>query len=273
MLYNEKNVAMWTAPNYTDFMLCTNRAWAVNAATGGRRYFIPTVGTEREKDTAYFKALCDQLYKQGGLEAMLYDLLHHDFSGIDLRNPPLTEGLVEQRIKSLGKELTIVRSRLLDGGIKDASSGAFYSFNWDAPTDIPRDADFAACEDYLGSKSRKAISTDWGIFLNKTIPAFESPPNKVGTRNNRHRVYRYPSYESMIAWWKKTQGEDICAAAVDDEGRETELEKALRERADMETQLTQKIYELDALKMKVLEKMKESGEDWFPVGQNFYQNL
>jgi Family of unknown function (DUF5906)/Primase C terminal 2 (PriCT-2) len=272
LMYNRKNVAIWSAPNYTSFMLCTNRAWAVGAGTGGRRWFLPKVGSERKGDKAYFKALCDQLYNDGGLEAMLYDLLRHDFSGVDLRNPPVTEGLVEQRIFSLDKQLRIVRARLIDGGITDPRNGGFHAFNWDSPTDVPRKADFAACEDHIGSKTRKALATDWGLYLGKTIPGLESPPNKQGTRNDRDRVYRYPSYKSMLTWWKATQGEEIVAMAVDD-GAETDLEKAQRERADLQTQLTQKIYELDALKTKVLAKMRETGEDWFPVGQNFYQNL
>jgi hypothetical protein len=40
----------------------------------------------------------------GGREAMLWDLMHRDISGVNLRKPPATAALWEQKVRSMSPE-------------------------------------------------------------------------------------------------------------------------------------------------------------------------
>jgi hypothetical protein len=51
----------------------------------------------------------------GGREAMLYDLLNMDLSGVNLRNMPQTEGLFEQKLSSADSVMKFWYSRLFEG--------------------------------------------------------------------------------------------------------------------------------------------------------------
>ena len=75
--------------------LATNNSWAVPATDDERRWFVLNVSPVRKGDKAYFDTLMRQM-KNGGYEAFMYDLLHYNYSGINLRNAPRTVGLQSQ---------------------------------------------------------------------------------------------------------------------------------------------------------------------------------
>jgi hypothetical protein len=81
--------------------MATNNAWAVPLSLQSRRFFMLDVLPIHQGDRAYFNALWHQMDQEGGLAAMLRDLLQDDLSGFDHRTVPTTEGLIEQRKLSL----------------------------------------------------------------------------------------------------------------------------------------------------------------------------
>src|SRR6185436_14779598 len=66
-----------------------------------RRWFVLDVLPTHQGDFNYFNALMSQMEQEGGLQAMLWDLLHEDLAGFNHRDIPKTEGLIDQRKLSL----------------------------------------------------------------------------------------------------------------------------------------------------------------------------
>jgi phage/plasmid-associated DNA primase len=95
-----KNKDLVDVPNYLHMWMAGNPAWVVPASLRARRWFIPKVSEHRIGDREYFRALYREI-DTGGLEAMLFELLHRDISNFDPRAVPLTEPLAVQKLHSL----------------------------------------------------------------------------------------------------------------------------------------------------------------------------
>jgi hypothetical protein len=88
-----------TVKNCSHILMATNEAWAVPASMRDERRFA-VFDVDVVKDRAYF----DELYREqenGGIAAMLRDLLTYDLCGYDVRDIPETRGLVDQKRLSL----------------------------------------------------------------------------------------------------------------------------------------------------------------------------
>ncbi len=97
MMIEKKGYDAYTIKNYTNIIFATNNEWSVPASKDERRYCVLKVNNKVKQDHAYFDKLNKIMLEQGGLEAMLYDLLKYDLNNINLRQVPVTEGLTEQK--------------------------------------------------------------------------------------------------------------------------------------------------------------------------------
>jgi hypothetical protein len=89
-----------TVPNYLHVMLASNEQWIVPAGENERRYFLNAVSEAKMQNKKWFKAIDDQL-KNGGCEAMLFDLMNYRLADWHPREVPKASGLVEQQARSL----------------------------------------------------------------------------------------------------------------------------------------------------------------------------
>jgi hypothetical protein len=87
-------------PNVLHVYMSSNSDWVVPATHDERRYFVLDVLDNRIGDRPYFNALYTQM-QQGGLAAMIYDLLRRDISNFDPRDVPKTAALADQHRRSL----------------------------------------------------------------------------------------------------------------------------------------------------------------------------
>lgn len=105
--------------NYINVIFASNNDYAISAQKGDRRHFVFKVSEHRIGDREYFKALHHEI-NNGGVEAMLYDLLRRDISSIDLRYIDRTEGLLDQIIRGMGSIDKYWLHRLNDGYLLSA---------------------------------------------------------------------------------------------------------------------------------------------------------
>ena len=92
-----KGIDSFPVNNCLKLMIASNEDWVVPATQGERRYHVNDVAPTHAKDSIYFRALINQLYNEGGLEAWLYHLRHYDLDGWHPRdNIPWTAGLADQ---------------------------------------------------------------------------------------------------------------------------------------------------------------------------------
>jgi hypothetical protein len=88
------------APNFLHVMMASNEQWVVPAGLASRRWLVLDVLDKKVGDYAYFAAICQEM-ENGGLAAMLNDLLARDLTLANLRAVPDTPALLDQRKRSL----------------------------------------------------------------------------------------------------------------------------------------------------------------------------
>jgi len=117
-LIEQKGKDVFTVKNHIRLMMASNDDWVIPATMSERRFFVLDVKNTHMQDKSYFGKIADQM-KNGGREAMLYDLLNFDISIFDLRNPPKTQGLFDQILKGLDTHQKFWVECLDQGSIKD----------------------------------------------------------------------------------------------------------------------------------------------------------
>jgi hypothetical protein len=85
--------------NRLHIMLASNEKWVVPASMESRRFYVLDVPADRVDDHVYFGAIQREL-ETGGYEAMLYELCNRIIMS-NLRRPPVTAALIDQRTRSL----------------------------------------------------------------------------------------------------------------------------------------------------------------------------
>jgi hypothetical protein len=87
--------------NMLHILMASNSDWVVPATHDDRRYAVFDVSDHRLGQRAeYFDPVLQQM-REGGLAAMIHDLLRRDISRFDVRDFPSTEALAEQKKHSL----------------------------------------------------------------------------------------------------------------------------------------------------------------------------
>lgn len=132
-------------PNYVNIVFISNNKWSVPVdGEDARRFFVLEASTAQKKNSAYFGAIDDQM-ENGGLEAMIHELMNWDPACIggwnNLRYPPVTDSLRQQA----GMGLSGPTARLVDGLEAGIISGRtpdgdqfYYVLNDKEPTDVTR---------------------------------------------------------------------------------------------------------------------------------------
>lgn len=149
--------------NYVRLIMTSNEDWVVPAGMDERRFAIFDVGDTVKENFEYFRQMDEEL-ADGGREALLADLLAFDLSSVELRSIPRTDGLLEQKIRSLNSVESWWFGRLM--------SGTTTSKVDDWLQEIPKTwlaDDYIATAERIGIK-RKSADTELGIKLQKLIP-------------------------------------------------------------------------------------------------------
>ncbi len=104
--------------NHVHLIIASNSQWVVPAGLEERRFMVLDVSDKYIQDLDYFKAIFHQM-NHGGREAMLYDLLETDLSGVDLRTIPRTAALLDQIIHTMSTAKKFWFERLRAGTLID----------------------------------------------------------------------------------------------------------------------------------------------------------
>lgn len=100
--------------NCRHFVISSNEDWAVPMDMDDRRFFVLDVSSHRKMDMRYFASL-DEEMRTGGLEALLYDLLHEDILEFDPRKMPANDFGFDIKMQSAGSVEKYLYSALKEG--------------------------------------------------------------------------------------------------------------------------------------------------------------
>lgn len=115
--YEGKGRDAVTGKNFVHIMMAANGDWMVPAGLDGeRRFAVFEVNESRRGDKAFFGALNRQLYREGGLAAMLHDLATRDIGDWAPRDGvPATRALMDQKVLTMDDVERWWYGKLIDG--------------------------------------------------------------------------------------------------------------------------------------------------------------
>jgi len=175
-----------TVRNCINLIIASNNEWVVPAGLEERRFYVTDVSNERLQDHTYFKAIADQM-NTGGLEAMLYDLLHWPYSLDELRHAPKTAALLDQIRNTMGEAKKFWYERLEEGTL------SVDHVEWQE--DIGCRTLYEEYQAYAKSLNQRypMPQQQFGKEIKKLCKGIETVrPNRGGFRT---RLYRFPPLE------------------------------------------------------------------------------
>jgi Family of unknown function (DUF5906) len=188
--------------NYCRVMMTTNAKFAVQGLARERRYLILDVGRDHQKDKTYFAAIDEQM-KNGGAEAMLYDLLNFDYSWCDFQNPPETEALKDIIRRSMGYDEKWLCDVLSEGRFKFKAAANRDDEGWDK--EVSKEAIVASYNDHVPShKNVPAGTQEVQLFLRERIGDLIA--TKPMVRGKRVPSWKLPSLKDARATYTKVKG-------------------------------------------------------------------
>lgn len=199
-----KNIDVLTVKNMIHMMVASNEKWVVPAGFDDRRFAIFGTSIKRLNDRTFFAAVSRELFEQGGLAALLYDLLEFK-SDIVLQQIPETADRSEQKMLSASPEEKWWLEKLHQGVLVPAPVG-----RWPYAGQVPKDA---VHEDYIqflarhhsGDRHPRATQTELGKFLKQRTPLHDSRANSL-IPGERVYVWKVPSLEECRTTWARENG-------------------------------------------------------------------
>lgn len=204
-LIEQKGREMYTTKNLLRIVIIGNEEWVVPATEDERRFAVFNVGNERQKDKPFFIKMRKLLEQKDGIRLLMRELLQFDLESVDINEAPATEGLIEQKIASLGPVHAWWYNSLKEGAILDLD---FTEGNW--PASVGRDPLRAAFSDYARKRGIKTWLPDAASFgreLVKCAPKLESRRLRAG--DNRSRVYTFPDLKTSQEHFQLFIGHDL----------------------------------------------------------------
>ena len=181
------------ANNFSRLSITTNADWSVPAGMEERRFMILRANDTKIQDPDYFKAIFEQM-ENGGYAALMDFLINFDISKIDLRNPPKTETLLQQKFQSFSPEEEWWFQILQEGTLPNQSG-------WSGVVGT-QDMFLSYIEHTkLMNIKYKSASTKIGMFLTSIIPNLTkhkgsyTTTEDFGDEKRTGTYYQIPSLE------------------------------------------------------------------------------
>jgi hypothetical protein len=147
----------------------------------------PGVGTVPGPDVIIGEFFGLEQLGNGGYEAMLYDLQRYDYSTVNLRQPPKTLALLDQKLQSMEPRLRWWFDKLMQGRLLPGHQA------WE--TEVTRDdlhEDYCRTLQILGTRAGRSTSTELGLRLRELLPKGSPQELQRTIDGERKRLYGLP---------------------------------------------------------------------------------
>lgn len=188
-MIEQKGVDAQQWKNRVHLIMTANAEWVVPASHDERRYAMFSVSNKRMKDEKYFAALHKEM-NEGGLSAMLYDLMNVDLTGWHPRRIPNTEALREQKVRSMTLQESWWEGLLQEGSIPAA----------------PKDTPDIAMAQYLMNHAREFAPRLRDLSA-AALGRFLSEHGCIKIHRGTGNAWRFPELaRARSAWEQRYQG-------------------------------------------------------------------
>lgn len=188
-----------TIRNYRHFIFASNEEWPVALDPDDRRFFVLSVSAKHKENYSYFKLIENEL-KNGGYEALLYELQHEDISDFNPRVIPNNiESFEVKLISASSSEQYIYRA--LQCGCFDIGNGTPNNI-W--PANIAIESVFSDYEEWCLKQRFTAANTRiFGKTIKKLISGIEKKRPGASGSTSRPEHYFLPSLEQAKQSFQK----------------------------------------------------------------------
>ncbi len=181
--------------NFTRLIITTNMEWVVPTSYDERRFLVLDASDEHKQDHVYFAAL-EHERSNGGVEALLDVLQHVDCSNINLRKPPATDALFEQKLDSMHSFDRWWFEILQRGILPRTDYLGKGSGGWQE--ECSKDDLLKSYTEYdrHGYDAKRSGLTKLGMRLRKLVPQLKSSHVQITlpTDDNKTKQVRVPGY-------------------------------------------------------------------------------
>lgn len=178
--------------NPSRLVFASNEKWVVPVGERGRRFHVVDCDEEMAQNVRYFEEVRKEA-DNGGREAFFSYLLNFDTSGFDLRNPPVTDALISQKIQTLRTDSVghWLFERLYDGALFGSDDSLTTSW----PREITRERVRASYATYCKRMNVKypASAEEIGSFLKEKLGVGAARASSKGTDGTRPMLYVFKS--------------------------------------------------------------------------------
>lgn len=187
--------------NYKRIIVSTNEDWAVPMGMDDRRYLVLDVDPGKKEDKAYFRAIAEQM-ENGGLNALMYDLLTEDLTDFDVRTVPYSASNFDQKLQSApaivqwlfdclcdGRTIQGSNTNSADGWVLEPTHNQLYLAytNWCRESHLP-----AQSKPIFGRKFRTLLP---GIEVGESRRLIIPYESTEGQGAKRQRCYVLPNLQ------------------------------------------------------------------------------
>jgi len=198
IMIENKGIDKYRVKNHTNLVMASNNEWIIPADEDARRFNVFEVSEAKKGDFEYFKDLAREI-ETGGREAMLYDLLHMDISGVNLDHIERNGSLFKQQLRSMNSISEYWYHKLQSGyilpEIKDVTGNIekmAFPENWEDATSNPVLSDDQYIDYLIYCKNRNKrieIETAFGIFFTQKLGIKTRRPTIKGQGRKKSRVF------------------------------------------------------------------------------------
>lgn len=191
MVCEPKGIDPFMCESRMRLAVASNEEWFIPAGPESRRWLVLEVSNKYANDRRYFNNLYDQMFENGGLAAMMFDLQTRKIKS-NLAKAIVTRGLITQReiYKSTGDSVDIWMDRCIakaELGCADQGEGGW-------PSDVDRMALFEAYDLWLGNQKglrSKGVAHFYRKVESYGFTKHRPRPEGGGTRTWRYKVPKH----------------------------------------------------------------------------------
>lgn len=190
--------------NHIHLIMASNDDHVIPAMEHERRFFMLKAKSANRQDKIFFGKVRKQMQHEGGREALLHMLLHHDLTGFNHREVPNTGGLQEQKLLSLSNEGQWWYEVLQDG---ELPSGAAWGDM------ITKDALVSMYLTYMDKRraNYRSAATALFMYLKRACPGLKPSrrrmPVEGRARSQLRPVALLPTLEEARRQFEKFMGD------------------------------------------------------------------